>query len=96
MDHPPSRFRPWLRGLLAGPLAFITSWLLMAGAALYLPAGAAGVDNMVFPIVLFPLVWCLLFLYTLLDPRLWRGYAVILVLCAIHGGMIANHMASFS
>ncbi len=86
--------RPWLRGALAGPLSFICSWLLMAGAALYLPGGAAGVDNMVFPIVLFPLVWAGLFLYTLLDHRLVRAYAVIAALCVVHAILIYRHVGA--
>lgn len=88
----PHRARAWARGLLAGPLSFFGSWLLMAGAALYLPAGAAGVDNMVFPVVLFPLIWCALFLYALLDSRLFRAYAVILLLGLSHLGLIARHL----
>ncbi len=85
--------RPWARGLLAGPLSFICSWLLMAGAALYLPAGAAGVDNLVFPILLFPLLWSCLFLYTLLDARLARAYLVIFALSAIHLVVLIRHMS---
>ncbi len=84
--------RPWVRGVLAGPLSFICSWLLMAGAALYLPSGRAGVDNMVFPIVLFPLVWSGLFLYALLERRLGRGYLVIVALGLAHALLIARHL----
>ncbi|WP_348675465.1 hypothetical protein [uncultured Abyssibacter sp.] len=87
------RLRAWMRGVLAGPLAFIASWILMAGAALYLPKGAAGIDNMVFPVVLFPLIWALLFLYSLLDRRLLRAYGVVMLLLAVHGGLIARHLA---
>ncbi|RZO86281.1 MAG: hypothetical protein EVA65_04955 [Oceanococcus sp.] len=85
-------YRPWVRGVLAGPLSFICSWLLMAGAALYLPGGRAGVDNMVFPVVLFPVVWSLLFLYTLLDRRLIRAYVVVLALGLIHAVLIAQQL----
>lgn len=85
--------RPWARGVLAGPLSFICSWLLMAGAALYLPVGAAGVDNLVFPILLFPLLWSCLFLYTLLDVRLARAYLVIVALCVIHALVLIRHMS---
>ena len=85
--------RSWARGVLAGPLSFICSWLLMAGAALYLPGGAAGVDNLVFPILLFPLVWSCLFLYTLLDERLARAYLVVFALCGLHALLLLRHLS---
>lgn len=88
------RLRAWIRGLLAGPIAFIASWVLMAGAALYLPKGAAGIDNLVFPVVLFPLIWALLFLYSLTDPRLLRAGAVMAAILLTHGGLIAYHLGA--
>lgn len=88
------RLRAWTRGVLAGPLAFVASWILMAGAALYLPEGAAGIDNLVFPVVLFPLIWAVLFLYALLDRHLLRAYVVIGLVLASHGGLIAAHLGS--
>ena len=90
----PRRLRAWARGLLAGPVAFLASWVLMAGAALYLPRGAAGIDNLVFPIILFPLIWALLFLYTLTDPRLLRASAVLALVLLTHGGLIAYHLGA--
>lgn len=75
----------WLRGLLAGPLALLTACLLMAGAALWLPPGPAQINNLVLPIVLFPLLWATLFLYACLERRLGRAYAVIGALAAVNG-----------
>lgn len=86
--------RALMRGVLAGPLGFVCAWLLMAGAALYLPGGAAGIDNIVFPILLFPLFWCALLLYGLLEPKLLRGYALVLLLGSSHGALIASHLMS--
>ena len=74
---PSSRRRAWLRGLLAGPLALLAALLTMMGGALWLPAGAAGLDHLVLPVVFFPVRWALWFLYACMDPRLGRGYAVV-------------------
>lgn len=87
-----ARRRGWLRGLLAGPLSFVCAVLVMGGGALWLPGGKAGIDNLVVPIGLFPLIWTLLFLYSLLEQHLDRAYAVIGGLLLLHGAMIALHM----
>ena len=88
------RLRAWTRGVLAGPLAFVASWILMAGAALYLPEGAAGIDNLVFPVVLLPWMWAVLCVYGLRGRRLLRAYGGIGVGLASHGGLIAAHLGS--
>ncbi len=49
-----------LRWLLAGPGAFVLAVLLMAFLPLVLPAGAGGVNHMVLPALLFPLLWAIL------------------------------------
>ena len=86
------RLRPWLRGLLAGPLALVTACLLMAGGALWLPPGQAQINNLALPIVLFPLLWTALFLYACLDMRLQRAYAVICTLIASNAALVAWHL----
>ncbi|MFT4047448.1 MAG: hypothetical protein QM661_12230 [Solimonas sp.] len=85
------RRRAWLRGLLAGPLAFVGATLIMLGSTVWLPAGAAQIDNLVLPIALFPLIWTLLFLYALLATRLGRAYAIVAALCLINAALIATH-----
>lgn len=86
------RSRSLWRTLLAGPLAFICAILVMAGAAVWLPAGAAGVNNIVIPLVLFPAIWAALFFYTCLDQHLIRAYLVISVVLFSQIGLIANQM----
>lgn len=50
--------RPVLwRWILAGPVSLILAILSMAVLPLLLPGGAAGVNNLVFPVLLFPLLW---------------------------------------
>ena len=87
-----SNFRPWLRGLLAGPLALAAAFLTMMGGAFWLPVGAAQVNNLVLPVVLFPLLWTACFLYACLDKKLARAYAVVGVLVILNAALIAWRM----
>ncbi|MEC9356733.1 MAG: hypothetical protein VX836_02550 [Pseudomonadota bacterium] len=91
---PPNRARAWSRGVLMGPVSFIAAALVMVGSALWLPKGPAGIDNLVWPIVLFPLLWTAMFLYSCLDVRLGRAWLVVLGLALSHGALIANSMMS--
>jgi len=81
-----------MRGLLAGPLALIAACLIMAGSALWVPPGAAQVNNLVLPIVLFPLLWSALFLYACLDKKLARAYTIIGTLAAVNGLLLSLHL----
>lgn len=85
------RLNAWMRGVLAGPVALIAACLVMVGGALWLPAGRAQVNNLVLPVVLFPLIWTALFLYACLDKRLRRAYAVVGVLVAANVVLLAWH-----
>lgn len=82
--------RPLLaRWLLAGPGALLAAILGMAAMPVWLPAGAAGIDNIVYPIVLAPLIWTVVFLYALLDASLPRATAVVLGLILADGILVA-------
>lgn len=80
----------WTRIALAGPGAVIVSLVVMAGMALWLPGGAAGIDNLVLPLVLVPLMWAGLFFHACLDRRLGRVALVALLLLAGHAALIAH------
>jgi hypothetical protein len=84
------RTRRWLRIGLAGPGAAIVAVVVMAGMTAWLPRGAAGIDNLVLPLVLFPLIWVVLFFHACLDARLGRIALVSLGLLAIHAGLVAH------
>lgn len=62
----------------------------MAGMALWLPGGAAGIDNLVLPLVLVPLIWAALFFHACLDARLGRVALVALGLFTLHAGLLAH------
>ncbi len=80
------------RIVLAGPMVLVAAALVMCGGALWLPKGAAQIDNIVLPIVLFPLIWAVLFFYACLDRRLGRAWAVIGSVTALHAAAIAAHL----
>lgn len=86
-----TRRRAWMRRLLAGPGAFVAALLLVCGAAVYLPAGAAGMSSLVVAAVIFPALWMAILLYALLDPRPHRAGLVILALTLVNGVFIAAH-----
>ena len=48
--------RRWIRIAFAGPGAVLIALIMMAGMALWLPGGAAGIDNLVLPLILAPLL----------------------------------------
>jgi hypothetical protein len=85
-----SRTRKWIRIGLAGPGAVIVALVIMAGMALWLPGGAAGIDNLVLPLVLVPLIWALLFFHACLDSRLSRVALVAAGLLVLHGGLLVH------
>lgn len=91
MSEASARRAPWLRVLLAGPLVFVCASLVMAGGALWLPGGAAGIDNLVLPVLLFPAIWAALFFYACLAPRLARAYGVIAALALLHLALLGAH-----
>lgn len=85
--------RKWTRIFFAGPGAVLITIVMTAGMTLWLPGGSAGIDNLVLPLVLMPLIWAGLFFHACLDRRLGRVILVALGLCAIHAGLVANGFA---
>ena len=83
-------WRRWTRFILAGPLAIIVAIVVMAGMPLWLPGGAAGIDNLVVPLVLAPLIWAALFFHACLDRSLTRVALVTAALFLLHGGLVAS------
>jgi hypothetical protein len=78
----------WVRALFAGPGAVLVALVVMAGMTRWLPGGGAGIDNLVIPLVLVPLIWALLFFHACLDRKLWRVAIVAGGLMAVHGALI--------
>ena len=80
------------RWISAGPLGFVMAILSMASLPHGLPAGAGGVDHLVMPVVLFPLLWAVLIVVPVLPERpggVQAAYlgAIFLELVLIGAGM---------
>jgi hypothetical protein len=84
-----ARARTWGRVMLAGPGAIIVAVVTMAGMTRWIPGGTAGIDNVVLPLVLAPLIWAALFFYACLDPKLSRVAIVTGALLLVHGALVA-------
>lgn len=94
MDDRLARRPRLVRWILAGPGALVAALLSMATMPLWLPAGAAGIDHLVFPIVLFPLIWSVAFFYACLDGRLGRAALVALAVILGQAALLAGALAA--
>jgi hypothetical protein len=86
--------RKWGRIMLAGPGAIVVALVIMAGMTRWIPGGAAGIDNVVLPLVLAPLLWAALFFYACLDPKLSRVAIVTGALLLVHGALVVDALRS--
>lgn len=84
-----------LRFWLIGPVVLLTSLCIMATSSLWLPKGNADLDNLVFPVIAFPLIWGTLFFYGLLSENRGRAALVLLGLLFINGGIVAAAIMGF-
>lgn len=89
-----ARARKWIRIGFAGPGAVIVSLVVMGGMTLWLPGGAAGIDNIAWPLILVPLIWAALFFHACLDANLGRVAFVALGWFVIHAALIADNILS--
>lgn len=80
--------------MLAGPGAIAVTLALLAGMPLWLPGGAAGIDNLALPLVLAPLIWAALFFHACLDRNLVRVALVAGALFLVHGALVASRLAA--
>lgn len=78
------------RWLLAGPGALLAALAAMAAMPVWLPPGAAGIDNVALPILLTPLLWAIPFFYACLEENLPRGVAVTLVAILAQAALAAT------
>ncbi|MEM8553501.1 MAG: hypothetical protein AAGF71_01610 [Pseudomonadota bacterium] len=85
--HLNSRPRTY-RWIAAGPLGLIATAMIIVGMVFYIPQGGAQVDNLVIPVILFPLIWAAVFTYTILDESLPRLYLSLIVLILANTGLL--------
>lgn len=82
------RFRTHARYWLAGPATLLLSIVVMAASSLWLPEGRAQVDHLVFPLVLFPLIWSVIFMYVVLENNQKRAAWVLGLLFLLNAGAV--------
>ena len=73
-----------LRWILAGPVAMAVAVAVMAAMPLWFPQGAAGIDHLILPLVLFPAIWAAAFFYACLADNLRRAGFVLVGLLLIN------------
>jgi len=76
---------------LCGPATFLLAIILMLGMATWFPEGSARVDNIVLPMILFPLIWASLFFYAYLESQLKRSSIAFGTLAILHIALLAIH-----
>ncbi|MEM6311835.1 MAG: hypothetical protein AAF754_17525 [Pseudomonadota bacterium] len=81
-----------VRWILCGPVTLVLTVLILMGAAHWWPEGAARVDNIAVPVILFPLIWAGVFFYALAEDNIARGVLVMTVLTLGHVGLLAAVM----
>ncbi|MEM7506203.1 MAG: hypothetical protein AAF415_05620 [Pseudomonadota bacterium] len=85
------RARPVLaRWLLAGPGAVALAVATVMAAPLWLPEGTAGIDHLVWPLVLAPLAWAIACFYPLLASDPARAAGIMGVLTGVQAVLIAT------
>ncbi|MEO1188749.1 MAG: hypothetical protein AAFW60_06730 [Pseudomonadota bacterium] len=77
-----------MRWLLPGPGAVILSVATMAAMPLFLPQGNAGIDHLVFPLILLPAIWAVIFFYVVLEENMVRATAILAVLFVFNAAVI--------
>ncbi|MDX2288590.1 MAG: hypothetical protein NW217_07185 [Hyphomicrobiaceae bacterium] len=83
----------WQRTLVAGPLALLAAVVVLATLPHLIPEGAGRVDNLVLPVIAFPLVWSATFFYACIADNISRAAAVLAGLTAAGLGVIAHSLA---
>ena len=76
---------------LAGPVTFIVAVMGMLGMAIWFPKGPADVDNVILPLILFPLIWAVVFFYAYLERSIKRIVLVLSGLTIAHILLFALH-----
>lgn len=84
---------PWSRIILCGPVVFVVSVVVLAAMGVWYPAGRAGIDNLVVPLIIYPLIWAALFFYALLDRRLARAWLIVVLTAACNGVLLFLHLS---
>lgn len=88
------RARPVLtRWLLAGPGAILAGLATMAAMPLWVPPGAAGVNDIALPVLLLPAIWAVPFFYACLAENLPRAVMVMAAATLVQAAAVLVRLA---
>lgn len=73
---------------LTGPFTLLVSLLFMLAMAAWFPAGAGNINNIIMPLVMFPLIWSVLFFYTYLTNNLRQAWWLLLTLFIVNSAIL--------
>lgn len=73
------------RNLMAILLALITATVMIPGMTVYLPFSFE--EQILVPILLFPLIWCGLFIYSYMANKAWQPLVLMALLTLSHGAL---------
>ncbi|MCC2604674.1 hypothetical protein [Planctobacterium marinum] len=74
---------------LTGPVTLVVALVVMLAMAAWFPPGAGKVNNIVMPLVMFPLIWSALFFYTYLTDKLAKAGWIMLALFLVNSVVLA-------
>lgn len=77
------------RTLVAGPLALMAAVVTIAAMPHWVPEGAGRIDNLVLPVIAFPLIWAVAFFYACLADNIPRAAKVLTAVAAVQVAIIA-------
>lgn len=76
------------RWMLAGPGALIAAILAMGGSTQWLPVGPSGLDNMLYPVLLFPGIWAVFFFIAIMFDHVWKAALLIIGVSVAHAYLV--------
>ncbi|MCG9698431.1 hypothetical protein [Shewanella sp. Isolate11] len=88
MSTAPIQFLFNQRFWLSGPFTLLVSLEVMLAMAVWYPPGIGNVNNIMMPLVMFPLIWSLLFFYTYLTQIMHRAWWILSALAVINGAIL--------
>ncbi|TPV55692.1 hypothetical protein FJ444_16360 [Aestuariibacter sp. GS-14] len=83
------RFLNYPRFWLSGPATLIVSLVVMLAMVAWFPPGAGNVNNIIMPLVMFPLIWAVLFFYTYLTRHMHQAWWILGGLLILNSAVLA-------
>ncbi|WP_153915982.1 hypothetical protein [Shewanella sp. TC10] len=73
------------RHLMAIVFALVTATVMIPGMTVYLPLSFE--EQILLPILLFPFIWCGLFIYCYMSEKAWQPLLLMSALTISHGAL---------